>query len=64
MRKQRKTSLLLVLCALPLALTGCGIRYAVHDHGYHRPPPPPRGHDHGPRHHHGHPPGCGCPRCR
>lgn len=67
MRKHRNRSLLLILCALPIALTGCGIRYAVHErkHGYHRPPPPPPRyghHHHG--HHHGHPPHCGCRRCR
>ena len=68
MRKHRNKSLLLILCALPIALTGCGIRYAVHDHrhGYHRPPTPPPKY-HRPHHghgHHGHPPGCGCRRCR
>jgi hypothetical protein len=63
MRKQRTISLLLVLCAIPTTLTGCGIRYAVHDRGYHRPPPPPPPR-YGHHHHHGHPPSCRCSRCR
>lgn len=66
MRKHRKTSLLLLSCAIPLAIGGCGVRYSVHKHGYHRPPPPPPKfkHHHGDGYHHGHEPSCGCRVCR
>lgn len=57
MHKLRNRSLLLLLCAVPLTLTACGLRYSVHEHrvGYHAPPPPPKyhhpGYHHAPRHH-------------
>ena len=35
MRKQRTKSMLLILCALPLALSGCGLSYSVRHQGYH-----------------------------